>query len=157
MRRTHCNFTPSIAFLFIPAMIIYFNLAEAAGPRRKEKKTQKHFGLADHFVFSASLCKCQVIHKWFTKCWLCRNQIRGQFQAPQGSTRSKSQGWICRALPSSCTLQVPGPAALLTRTLGSSHVPLPDSWHPPRKWVQLLDFAVPSSKGLSSGKEMLLT
>lgn len=45
--------------------------------KKEGKKSQEHCGLADDFGFSTSLCKCQVIHKWFSKCCLWWNQIKG--------------------------------------------------------------------------------
>lgn len=44
--------------------------------KKEGKKSQEHCGLADDFGFSTSPCKCQVIHKWFSKCCLCWNQIK---------------------------------------------------------------------------------
>lgn len=83
IRRIHCNFSPSP---FIPVMILYFNLAEAEVTKRKEKKkTRNILVLKMTSLFSTSLCKCQMIHIWFSKCWLCCKKSRGQFQAPQGS------------------------------------------------------------------------
>lgn len=62
-------------------MHIQFKLAEAASSRgregRKERKDRNIVVWQMTLVFSTSLCKRQVIHKWFSKCWLCWKQIRG--------------------------------------------------------------------------------
>lgn len=126
--------------------------------RRKEKKKTRNISVVQMTsVFSTSLCKCQVIHTWFSKCWLCCKQIRGQFQAPQGSTQSRTGAEFAGFFP---------PPLLY------GYVVLVPYWHTPKQWslslpweragllqenrCKQLNFALPSSEGVSSRKEIVL-
>lgn len=116
-------------------------LKQQAQEGRKERKAGNIVAWQMTLVFSTSLCKRQVIHKWFSKCWLCRNQIKGSSKHHKEAHEARAGAGFTGAL---------GRCTLLS-------VPLfPPQSCSPSVHLQQLDFALPASEGFSSGKERVL-
>lgn len=138
-RRTHWYFSPSLHPCHTPNLSW---LKQQAQEGRKERKGRNIVVWHMTLVLSTSLCKRQVTQKWFSKCWLLWNQIKGSSKCHKEASEARASAGLW-GFPVAAHSSRP-------------HYSLTESQPHSAKSLQWLDFALPASVGFSSGNETVL-
>lgn len=126
---------------FVPVMLFYFNLAEAAVHKKERKEENpEHFSRADDFsVLNKSVQVSSDSHMVQQMLALLQADQRAVPSTTRKHTKS-DWGWICRVLSSPLTLWLCSPGTLLTHTQTVVTFPsLRESWSSPGKQVQTVE------------------